>query len=363
MTGHGVMALALALALFEMPQAAAFSGLMLGGRVQQLGAGAQARSTARPFLRSVTCQAADKMTGAKFEEPDEKKNPQKRPGHSVGGSEIDKPVDPEVARKREIIREHQEKCQKPTWAEEIRTIMQQKEGFGIVSTNSHKPALAGFPLGSVVGFAVDDKGRPFFSWSGMSAHTQNVKKDGRAALCVTEEAFKGAADARVTLVGTISEVTDKEEADKLREKYKDFHAGAYWASFGDFAIYRMTDIKEVSFVGGFARAGGVTVEEYMEATPDPLSAFANPVMKHMNEDHTDALKDYVRYLVGLEGEFDQIAMKRLDKYGFDVRVRSGDDSGVLRIPFASPVTERKAVKEAIVALSQQVAAKKQELEK
>ena len=246
-------------------------------------------------------QASDKVTGAKFEETDEKKNPQGRPGHSVGGSELDKPVDPEVARKREIIREHQEKCPKPTWAEEIRTIMQQKEGFAVVSTNSHKPALEGFPLASIVGFAVDDLGRPFFSWSGMSAHTQNIRKDGRAALCVTESAFKGAADARVTLVGTIEEVKEKEEADKLREMYREFHAGAYWASFGDFAIYRMNDIKEVSFVGGFARAGGVTVQEYQAAKPDPLLAFAAPVMRHMNDDHTDALKDYVQFLVGGSG--------------------------------------------------------------
>jgi len=326
-------------------------------------AAASARSP-RPFLRTVTCQeAADKVTGAKFEESDPKKNPQGRPGHSVGGSEIDTPVDPEVAKKREIIRLHQEKCPKPTWAEEIRTIMQQPEGFAVLSSNSHKPALAGFPLASVVGFAVDEDGSPFFSWSGMSAHTQNIRKDGRAALCVTEKAFKGAADARVTVVGTVEEVLDKSEAERLRGKYRDFHAGAYWASFGDFGIYRFTDIKEVSFVGGFARAGGVTVDEYKAASPDPLQAFAAPVMNHMNDDHTDALKDYVQYLVGVEGDIDHIEMKRLDKYGFDVRVTKGDDSGVLRIPFTNPVTERKAVKEAIVALSQQVAAKKKDLDK
>jgi len=303
------------------------------------------------------------VTGAKFEENDPKKNPQSRPGHSVGGSEIDTPVDPEVARKREIIRVHQEGCPKPSWAEEIRTIMSQPEGFAVLSSNSHKPALQGFPLASVVGFAVDEAGHPFFSWSGMSAHTQNIRKDPRAALCVTEKAFKGAADARVTLVGTIEEVTDKQEADRLREMYRSFHAGAYWASFGDFGVYRMNDIKEVSFVGGFARAGGVTVEEYQAAQPDPLLNFAAPVMKHMNDDHTDALKDYVQYLVGIEGEIDRIEMKRLDKYGFDVRVTKGDDSGVLRIPFAQAVTERKAVKEAIVALSKQVAAKKETAKK
>jgi hypothetical protein len=56
----------------------------------------QARS--RPFSSSIICQAADKVTGAKFEENDPKKNPQGRPGHSVGGSGLDAPVDPEVCK-------------------------------------------------------------------------------------------------------------------------------------------------------------------------------------------------------------------------------------------------------------------------
>ena len=40
----------------------------------------------------------------------------------------------------------------------------------------------------------------------MSAHTQNLLADGRASLCVTEAAFRGAADARVTLLGTVRKV-------------------------------------------------------------------------------------------------------------------------------------------------------------
>ena len=75
--------------------------------------------------------------------------------------------------------------------------------------------------------------KAFFSWSGMSAHTQNIRKDGRAALCVTESAFKGAADARVTLVGVIEEVKDKEEADKLRQESASSirgHTGHPWGT-------------------------------------------------------------------------------------------------------------------------------------
>ncbi len=40
----------------------------------------------------------------------------------------------------------------------------------------------------------------------MSAHTQNLLADPRASLCVTEAAFRGAADARVTLVGSVHKV-------------------------------------------------------------------------------------------------------------------------------------------------------------
>jgi len=35
----------------------------------------------------------------------------------------------------------------------------------------------------------------------------------------------------------------------------------------------------------------------------------------------------VQYIVGVEGAIDRIEMKRLDKFGFDVRVTKGDDSG------------------------------------
>ena len=103
--------LALALAL---PAASAFSLSAPSpalGRRQALGvapiAPARAATTAgggRPCLRTaVRASPADKVTGAKFEEPDEKKNPQQRPGHSVGGSEIDTPVD-DVLRLDEALR-------------------------------------------------------------------------------------------------------------------------------------------------------------------------------------------------------------------------------------------------------------------
>jgi putative heme iron utilization protein len=61
----------------------------------------------------------------------------------------------------------------------------------------------------------------------------------------------------------------------------------------------MNSLKAIRYVGGFARAGNITVEEYLQAKPDPLSAFVEPIVKHMNEDHFEAIADYVRYYVGV----------------------------------------------------------------
>ena len=65
-----------------------------------------------------------------------------------------------------------------------------------------------------------------------------------------------------------------EQADAAREAYVKAHPTAFWAQFGDFKMYGMTEMLDVSFVGGFARAGGVTVDEYLEASVDPCLAFS-----------------------------------------------------------------------------------------
>ena len=114
----------------------------------------------------------DAVTGAKFEETDEAKNPSKRPGHAVAGMPE---IDPETAAKQARIQEHQGGCTRLTWPEEIRTLMAQPNGFATLSTIHGATGCEGFPLGSKVGFAVeDDTGLPIFCFSAMSAHTKNM---------------------------------------------------------------------------------------------------------------------------------------------------------------------------------------------
>ena len=293
---------------------------------------------------------SDSVTGTKFEEEDETKNPQRRPGHQVSGMQA---VDDETAARMAKVRAHQEGCARLSWAEEIRTMVSQKAGFGVLSTVSSSAATKGFPIGSIVGYATDDEGFPIFSFSTMSTHTKNMDNDPRCSLTVTEPYFQGAVDARCVMTGLIEKV--EENTDKYRESYLESHPNAFWVNFGDFSLYRFKEIKDISFVGGFARAGGITPTEYLEATPDPVADFLKPVADHMNADHSDSLKSYVETLVGA-APVASAQIKRLDRFGFDVRVvdKESGSTGVLRIPFAEEITDRKSIKDAFVVLSKQV---------
>lgn len=66
----------------------------------------------------------------------------------------------------------------------------------------------------------------------MSAHTKDLQKDGKCSLTVLAADFKGAAQGRVVLIGSIEKVTDDAKRGLLRDKYLAKHKDAYWIDFG-----------------------------------------------------------------------------------------------------------------------------------
>ncbi|KAH8054545.1 DUF2470-containing protein [Aureococcus anophagefferens] len=135
-----------------------------------LGAGAAFQLPHRP-ARTVLRSAATDVTGTKFEEEDEKKNPQRRPGHQVkgmrgrpgdGGAPAGHPRAPGG-------------CPRLTWAEEIRSIAAQRRVRVHVGAQAGSGPTGGFPSGSMVGFAIEEEsGRPIFCFASMSGHTKNL---------------------------------------------------------------------------------------------------------------------------------------------------------------------------------------------
>ena len=77
-----------------------------------------------------------------------------------------------------------------------------------------------------MGFAPDECGRPVFTFSGMSSHTQDILADPRCSVTIASKEFKGAADGRVNLMGKVKLVTS-EERDAVKAVYLAKHPGAF----------------------------------------------------------------------------------------------------------------------------------------
>jgi hypothetical protein len=233
----------------------------------------------------------------------------------------------------------------PSDAERSRTLVAGK-AFGSLATLSTE--VPGYPFGSLVGYAVDDRGRPLLCLSGLAEHSRNMAADPRASLLITEH--EGGENllalGRVTLIGQTHKVGDDERQDCL-DQYLAAHPTAFYATFHDFAVYRL-EVTDVRYVGGFGRMSWVSAEDYRTAEPDPLTAVADGVIRHMNDDHADALLDYCRVFGGLEPSGAELT--GVDRYGMDVLATVGADKQSIRVAFLECADSTDAVRQQTIAL-------------
>ena len=126
-------------------------------------------------------------------------------------------------------------------------------------------------------------------------------------------------------------------------------------------------VEKIRFVGGFARAGTITADEYHKAKPDSISQFGGAIGGHMNDDHMSATVAMVKGLPGLEDvDVTAAEITSVDSLGMYVKVTR--QPGVsfqpeqfkLRLPFPRPADDRKDVKTLIVEMTQAAAGAQQE---
>eukprot|EP01036_Dinobryon_divergens_P022988 gene22988-31295_t len=275
---------------------------------------------------------------------------EKSSGHQVSGAATITKEEEELITK---FRENQAKAARLSMGVEVRTLIDQSICYGTLSTNSVQ--YQNYPTGSIVGFELDDDGKPFFIFSTMSAHTKDIVQDEKASLTVLAKDFKGAAEGRVVIIGKIKKVdpsTETEAIAKLRTKYLSRHKDAYWIDFGDFSFFSMYEIVAVRYVGGFAMAGSISPGEYLASKPDPIAPFASPIMKHMNDDHADSTAAMVRHYAGVSCSEAKIVS--IDSIGMTVQAKldiGGGGFAKVRLPFPRPAVERKAIKEVLVEMT------------
>ena len=127
----------------------------------------------------------------------------------------------------------------------------------------------GSPLTTWVGCASDFDGAPLFLLSTLAQHTKDLAGDARGSLLLTSPPDRGDPlnHPRLTIGGPIAPHSDP----YARKRYLQRNPKAkLYASFSDFAIYRMR-VEAVHFNGGFGRADKLAPVDIL--TP-PLDAAA-----------------------------------------------------------------------------------------
>ena len=89
-------------------------------------------------------------------------------------------------------------------------------------------------------------------------------------------------------------------------------------TFRDFSFYKLVSVLSIRYIGGFAKAGCISIDDYLSAPLDPLCSFAKPIMQHMNADHADSLVQIVSHYT--EMQCLEARMVSIDHLGMTVSV-------------------------------------------
>jgi heme iron utilization protein len=191
-------------------------------------------------------------------------------------------------------------------------------------------SLRGAPYASLVLFAVDLDASPLLLLSELAQHSRNIAFDPRVSLLLdaTECHPDPLTGPRLTLLGYAQPTDDR----RCLERFIAHHpTSAAYAGFGDFHLYRV-EVERGHLVAGFGRIDWIDAGDLLFAGDVGVLAAAEPeILKHMNDDHGDAIDRYAHRLLGRSGA--GWRMTGIDPEGIDLR----NGAETARLDFAAPV--------------------------
>src|ERR1700730_8322094 len=181
-------------------------------------------------------------------------------------------------------------------------------------------SLRGAPYASLVLFVADLDASPLMLLSDLAQHSRNIAFDPRVSLLL--DATEGHPDPltgpRLTLLGRAQPTDDR----RCLARFIAHHpTSAGYAGFRDFHLYRV-EVERGHLVAGFGRIDWIDRGDLLFARDVGVLAAAEPeILKHMNEDHGDAIARYAHHLLGRTGTGWQ--MTGIDPEGIDLRCGGG----------------------------------------
>ncbi|XP_042025502.1 uncharacterized protein LOC121772449 [Salvia splendens] len=188
----------------------------------------------------------------------------------------------------------------------------------------------GYPFGSLVDFAPDPMGHPIFSFSPLAIHTRNLLADPKCTLVVQTPGWSGLSNARVTIFGDVYPLPEDQQ-EWAHKQYIEKHLQGPSQKWGNFYYFRMQNISDIYFIGGFGTVAWVDVKEYEDLRPDQIAVDGGEQnLKELNAIFSKPLRE----LLSKEAEeVDDAAFISIDSRGVDIRVRQGAQFNVQRISF------------------------------
>lgn len=212
-------------------------------------------------------------------------------------------------------------------------------------------AADGAPFASLVTVATTPEGEPLLLLSDLARHTGNIVGDGRASLLLVAPGGEDGdplAGARLTVSGRIARDADAGHRRRFLARHPE---AAGYAGFKDFSFYRIA-IGAAHLVAGFGRIVDLPAAELFTDCSDCRSLIEAEAdaIRHMNDDHADALSLYATRLLGLPAGnwiatgidpdgLDLCAGAMRARLDFPEKVRNG---GELRTVLAELATEARA---------------------
>ena len=200
-----------------------------------------------------------------------------------------------------------------------------------------------WPYVSLVLVAVDHDLSPILLLSDLAEHSRAIAADPRVSLLFdgTGGLAQPLTGARGSLLGRVAETGDERLKRRFLARHPD---AAMYAGFKDFRFYKVTP-ERAHLVAGFGKIRWIEAAALLPVPPLPeLAENEAGIVKHMNEDHWDAVQLYAGKLLGLSGS--DWTMTGIDAEGIDLR-QAGQ---VARLAFEPPLVEAGQARKALVSL-------------
>jgi hypothetical protein len=235
---------------------------------------------------------------------------------------------------------------------------------GVLGTISTERRVQGFPTGSIVPFALDDRGRPFVFIANIALHTKNLRRDDRASLFVhdgqavgdPQGSWRASVNGHFVKLTTAAEAGEgcerisEQEYQQLMARYCERipQAPGYAKTHG-FDFWRMNRIESIRYIAGFGRICSFKGLDYLtHAEPTQFEAMRAGALEHMNEDHENNMKEICHAFHQVEAE--TVQMVSLERTG--CLLQTLNPEGYYYHSFTKVIDEPQEFKSEIIGLLQ-----------